>query len=63
MDIIIIMILSSVSVGILFLIFFLCSIYYGQFDDYETPKFRILMDDYKIKSKNKNNLFHDKNKK
>ncbi|WP_185865194.1 cbb3-type cytochrome oxidase assembly protein CcoS [Blattabacterium cuenoti] len=45
MDIIIIMILSSISLSIFFLIFFLISIYSGQFDDFETSKIRILMND------------------
>ncbi|WP_185873474.1 cbb3-type cytochrome oxidase assembly protein CcoS [Blattabacterium cuenoti] len=44
MDIIIIMILSSISICVIFLIFLLFSIYYGQFDDLESPKIRILMD-------------------
>ncbi|WP_185874033.1 cbb3-type cytochrome oxidase assembly protein CcoS [Blattabacterium cuenoti] len=47
MDIIIIMILSSISLGCIFLIIFLISLYYGQFDDYESPKIRILIEDKK----------------
>ncbi|QIK16766.1 cbb3-type cytochrome oxidase assembly protein CcoS [Blattabacterium sp. DPU] len=46
MDILIIMILSSVSLGAIFLIFFLYSLYSGQFDDYESPSIRILIDDF-----------------
>ncbi|WP_185882091.1 cbb3-type cytochrome oxidase assembly protein CcoS [Blattabacterium cuenoti] len=51
MDILIIMILSSLSLGGIFLIIFLISLYYGQFDDYESPRIRILIDDtYKEKN-------------
>ncbi len=39
------MILSSISLGAIFLIFFLIGLYNGQFDDYESPKIRILVDD------------------
>ncbi len=39
------MILSSISLGGIFLIIFLISLYSGQFDDYETPRVRILIDD------------------
>lgn len=50
MDILIIMILSSLSLGGIFLIIFLMSLYSGQFDDYESPRIRILIDDtYKEK--------------
>ncbi|WP_185851763.1 cbb3-type cytochrome oxidase assembly protein CcoS [Blattabacterium cuenoti] len=45
MDILILMILSSISLGGIFLIIFLISLYSGQFDDYETPRVRILIDD------------------
>ncbi|WP_185869808.1 cbb3-type cytochrome oxidase assembly protein CcoS [Blattabacterium cuenoti] len=45
MDILIIMILSSISLGALFLIFFLIALYSGQFDDCESYKVRILIDD------------------
>ncbi|WP_238784241.1 cbb3-type cytochrome oxidase assembly protein CcoS [Blattabacterium cuenoti] len=38
------MILSSVFLGALFLIIFLISLYNGQFDDLESPKIRILID-------------------
>ncbi len=51
MDIIIIMILSSIFLGVFFLVFFLICLYFGHFDDYESPKIRILIDDYK-KEKN-----------
>ncbi len=46
MDILIIMILSSISLGAFFLIFFLICLYSGQFDDYESPSIRILIDDF-----------------
>ncbi len=39
------MILSSISLGALFLIFFLISLFYGQFDDYESSSIRIFIDD------------------
>ncbi|WP_394798840.1 cbb3-type cytochrome oxidase assembly protein [Blattabacterium cuenoti] len=40
------MILSSVSLGGFFLILFLISLFYGkQFDDFDSPKMRILMED------------------
>ncbi len=45
MDVIIIMILSSISLGVFFLIFFLFSLYSGQFDDYDSYGVRILIDD------------------
>ncbi|WP_185855693.1 cbb3-type cytochrome oxidase assembly protein CcoS [Blattabacterium cuenoti] len=44
MDVIIIMILSSISLGALFLILFLFCLYSGGFEDYESTKIRILMD-------------------
>ncbi len=40
------MILSSISLGGIFLVIFLISLYSGQFDDYETPRVRILIDDF-----------------
>ncbi|WP_185870688.1 cbb3-type cytochrome oxidase assembly protein CcoS [Blattabacterium cuenoti] len=46
MDILILMILSSISLGGIFLVIFLISLYSGQFDDYETPRVRILIDDF-----------------
>ncbi|WP_041936707.1 cbb3-type cytochrome oxidase assembly protein CcoS [Blattabacterium sp. (Blattella germanica)] len=49
MDILIIMILSSISLGALFLIFFLIGLYSGQFDDFESPRIRILIDDIENK--------------
>ncbi len=39
------MILSSIILGGIFLIFFLICLYSGQFDDYESPRIRILIDD------------------
>ncbi|WP_185883100.1 cbb3-type cytochrome oxidase assembly protein CcoS [Blattabacterium cuenoti] len=45
MDIIIIMIISSISLGSIFLVLFIIGIYNGQFNDYESPKIRILIDD------------------
>ncbi|WP_185858151.1 cbb3-type cytochrome oxidase assembly protein CcoS [Blattabacterium cuenoti] len=46
MDVLIIMILSSISLGAFFLIIFLIGLYFGQFDDYESPSIRILIDDF-----------------
>ncbi|WP_185878066.1 cbb3-type cytochrome oxidase assembly protein CcoS [Blattabacterium cuenoti] len=56
MDIIIIMILSSISLGIFFLIFFLFSIYDGQFDDLNSQKIRILIDENNYNNLNKKNI-------
>lgn len=60
MDIIIIMILFSIFLSISFLSLFLIGIYYGQFDDYESPKFRILSSKEK---KRKLNQANDEDKK
>ncbi|WP_185869236.1 cbb3-type cytochrome oxidase assembly protein CcoS [Blattabacterium cuenoti] len=49
MDILIIMILSSISLGALFLILFLICLSSGQFDDYESPRIRILIEDIEKK--------------
>ncbi|WP_238783777.1 cbb3-type cytochrome oxidase assembly protein CcoS [Blattabacterium cuenoti] len=38
------MILSTLFLEIIFLIIFLISLYNGLFDDYESPKIRILID-------------------
>ncbi|WP_238526742.1 cbb3-type cytochrome oxidase assembly protein CcoS [Blattabacterium sp. (Blaberus giganteus)] len=40
------MILSSIFLGAFFLILFLIAVYSGQFDDYESPGIRILIDDF-----------------
>ncbi|AWU44377.1 cbb3-type cytochrome oxidase assembly protein CcoS [Blattabacterium punctulatus] len=53
MDVLIIMILSSIFLGAIFLIIFLISLYYGQFDNYESHKIRILIDNHK---KNNNSI-------
>ncbi|WP_238784957.1 cbb3-type cytochrome oxidase assembly protein CcoS [Blattabacterium cuenoti] len=39
------MVLSSILLGIFFLIFFLICLYSGHFDDFESPRIRILIDD------------------
>ncbi|WP_185858717.1 cbb3-type cytochrome oxidase assembly protein CcoS [Blattabacterium cuenoti] len=49
MDILIIMILSSIFLSTFFLILFLICLYSGQFDDYESPRIRILIDDIEKK--------------
>ncbi|WP_185882581.1 cbb3-type cytochrome oxidase assembly protein CcoS [Blattabacterium cuenoti] len=52
MSILIIMIFSSLLFSILFLIIFLISLYSGQFDDCESPRIRILINDKKIYNNN-----------
>ncbi|WP_238785433.1 cbb3-type cytochrome oxidase assembly protein CcoS [Blattabacterium cuenoti] len=42
------MIFASILFSILFLIIFLISLYSGQFDDCESPRIRILINDRKI---------------
>ncbi|HZD83977.1 MAG TPA: cbb3-type cytochrome oxidase assembly protein CcoS [Candidatus Angelobacter sp.] len=45
MGILLLMILASVSLGVVFLIIFIICVRKGQFDDYETPSVRILIED------------------
>lgn len=51
MDIIILMVISSVSLAVAFLVLFLIGAKNGQFDEGESPAVRMLMDDKKIKEK------------
>ncbi|MDD3772513.1 MAG: cbb3-type cytochrome oxidase assembly protein CcoS [Weeksellaceae bacterium] len=53
MGIIILMILVSVSLAGVFLALFLIGAKKGQFDEDESPSVRMLMDDKKIKDKDK----------
>lgn len=48
MGILLLMILSSLSLGLIFLLIFLISVKNGQFDDCETPAIRILFDDVSL---------------
>ena len=45
MGILLLMILASVSLGVIFLIIFIISVRKGQFDDNESPSVRILIED------------------
>ncbi|WGH27504.1 MAG: cbb3-type cytochrome oxidase assembly protein CcoS [Candidatus Bostrichicola ureolyticus] len=45
MDVLLLMIPSSIFLGILFLIMFIISVYTGQFDDIDSQAVRILLDD------------------
>ena len=53
MDILYLMIICSISLGLVFLIVFIINVKKGQFDDYESPAVRILYDDG-IKRENTN---------
>lgn len=53
MGILLLMILSSLSLGLIFLVIFLISVKNGQFDDCETPAIRILFDDFSLKKEKK----------
>ncbi|MDH3004175.1 MAG: cbb3-type cytochrome oxidase assembly protein CcoS [Flavobacteriia bacterium] len=45
MDVLLLMIPSSIFLGFLFLIMFINSVYTGQFDDIDSQAIRILLDD------------------
>ncbi|MBF0597032.1 cbb3-type cytochrome oxidase assembly protein CcoS [Faecalibacter rhinopitheci] len=51
MGILLLMIMVSVSLGIMFLIFFFVGYKKGQFDDDESPAVRMLKEDKKTKDK------------
>ena len=53
MDILYLMIICSISLGLVFLIVFIINVKKGQFDDDESPAVRILYDDG-IKQENTN---------
>ena len=53
MDILYLMIICSISLGLVFLIVFIINVKKGQFDDDESPAVRILYDD-RIKRENTN---------
>ncbi|XCI75820.1 MAG: cbb3-type cytochrome oxidase assembly protein CcoS [Flavobacteriales bacterium] len=47
MGILLLMILVSVSLGVIFLVIFIVSVQQGHFDDDESPAVRMLLDDEK----------------
>ena len=55
MDVLLLMILVSISLGFIFLIIFIINAENGQFDEDESPALRILMDDLFFEKKNKKN--------
>ncbi|WP_103327897.1 cbb3-type cytochrome oxidase assembly protein CcoS [Bacteroidetes bacterium endosymbiont of Geopemphigus sp.] len=55
MDILLLMILASISLGLVFLIIFIINAKNRQFDDDESPALRILMDDSLSEKENKKN--------
>ena len=53
MEILYLMIICSVSIAVIFLIVFIISAKNGQFDDDESPAVRILLEDKKQETENK----------
>ena len=51
MEIIIVLLPLALLLGAFFLVAFIWSARKGQYDDLETPRFRMLLDDQKIKTK------------
>lgn len=61
MDILYLMIICSVSLGVVFLIIFIINVKKGQFEDDESPAVRILLDDGEIKEDDDNEEDINKN--
>jgi len=58
MEVIVILLPLALLLGAFFLVAFIWSARHGQYDDLETPRFRMLLDDKKI-SKEKNKSIKD----
>lgn len=63
MEILIILLPLALSLGFLFLMAFIWSARKGQYDDLETPRYRILLDDQAAKTKLNNTKHSQRSKK